>query len=247
VLNKFRQLASRLFPLKETEVKEAYDIWSQSYDSQPDNLMLALDETVFNELIDKVSFQNKVIADVGCGTGRHWTKMYAKQPLRLIGYDVSPGMLKGLKEKFPKAETHQLLSNQLEGLENESCDVIVSTLAAAHIQDIGDAFTEWNWVLKPAGHIIITDYHPNALAKGGNRTFTHNGKLIAVKNYVHPLEKIWGVANNLHYKVDRFIEKQIDESVKHYYAKQNAIKVYEKFKGTSIIYGAHLIKENAAK
>jgi ubiquinone/menaquinone biosynthesis C-methylase UbiE len=247
VLNKFRQLVSRLFSLKETEVEEAYDMWAQSYDAQPDNLMLALDEAVFSELIAKISFQSKVIADVGCGTGRHWAKLYVKEPGRLIGYDVSQGMLRALKEKFPKAETHQLTSNHLEELENESCDVIVSTLAAAHIEDIEDAFLEWKRVLKSGGHIIITDYHPDTLAKGGNRTFTHNGKLIAVKNYVHPLAKIWSISNTLGFKVDRFIEKQIDESVKHYYEKQNAIKVYERFKGTSIIYGAHLIKENAAK
>ncbi len=247
MLSKIRQLVSRVFPLQETEVKEAYDIWAQSYDAQPDNLMLALDEKVFNELVERLSFYNKVIADVGCGTGRHWAKLYAKEPNRLIGYDVSQGMLKALKEKFPKAEIHQLTSNHLEELENESCDVIVSTLAAAHIEDIADAFTEWKRVLKTGGHIIITDYHPDTLAKGGNRTFTHNGKLIAVRNYVHPLIEIWSIANELGFKVDRFIEKQIDESVRHYYEKQNAIKVYEKFKGSSIIYGAHLIKENAAK
>jgi len=237
----------RLFPTKEKDVEEAYDLWSHSYDAQPGNLMFALDESIFTKFIQKVSFQNKVIVDVGCGTGRHWDKLYAKNPMRLIGYDVSHGMLKILKEKYPNAETHRLISNSLEGLENNSCEIIISTLAAAHIEDIEDAFTQWNRVLKPGGHIIMTDYHPNALAKGGNRTFTHNGKLIAVKNYVHPLAKIWGIANKLGFRMEAFKEKQIDESVKHYYEKQNAIKVYERFKGTSIIYGVHLIKGDAAK
>jgi hypothetical protein len=35
-------------------------------------------------------------------------------------------------------------------------------------------------------------------------------------------------------------EIKIDETVKHYYAQQNALKVYEQFKGFPVIYGIHL-------
>jgi ubiquinone/menaquinone biosynthesis C-methylase UbiE len=247
-VKKFRnQLSSRLFRLKEMEVEDAYNIWSSGYDDQPDNLMLALDEAVFNGLIAEVDFQHKIIADVGCGTGRHWKKIYAKLPARIIGYDVSEGMLRVLKEKFSEAETHQLKSNRLVKLENNSCDILISTLAIAHIRDIEDAFAEWSRVLKKDGHIIITDYHPDALSKGGNRTFRHNGKLIAVKNYIYPTEKIKDIADKLDFKFNAFIEKTIDERVKHYYEKQNAMKVYERFKGMQIIYGAHLTRKNAAE
>jgi len=34
-------------------------------------------------------------------------------------------------------------------------------------------------------------------------------------------------------------EMNIDESVRHYYAENNAIPVYEKFKGFPIIFGIH--------
>ncbi len=229
------------------EVEDAYNIWASGYDDQPDNLMFALDETLFTELITNVDFHNKIIADIGCGTGRHWKKIYEKHPAKIIGYDVSEGMLKVLKEKFPDAETQQLKSNHLEGLGNNSCDILISTLAIAHIKDIEDAFAEWDGVLKKDGHIIITDYHPDALSKGGNRTFRHNGKMIAVKNYIHPIEKIKDIAFKWGFKFNAFIEKTIDEQVKHYYGKQNALKVYEQFKGTQIIYGAHLTRTDAAK
>jgi ubiquinone/menaquinone biosynthesis C-methylase UbiE len=248
ILNKLRQiLPPSLFSLKETEPEDAYNTWSQYYDAQPDNLMLALDEAIFKTLFAKVDFHNKIIADIGCGTGRHWKKMYAKQPSRIIGYDVSEGMLKVLKNKYPEAETHHLKTNHLAALENGSCDIIISNLAIAHIQDFEDAFTEWSCVLKTDGHIIITDYHPDTLSKGGNRTFRHNGRLIAVKNYIHPIIKIMDIASKLNFKVDDFTERKIDDSVKHYYEKQQAIKVFERFKGTSIIYGAHLTRKNAAK
>ncbi|HXS37532.1 MAG TPA: class I SAM-dependent methyltransferase [Flavipsychrobacter sp.] len=240
-----RRISRYLFPVKETDPEAAYDLWSQSYDAQPDNLMLALDEAVFSALIGKSSFQGKVIADVGCGTGRHWKKILEKRPSRLLGFDVSEGMLQMLKQKFLNAETYQLKDNHLPGLENNSCDIIISTLALAHIMEPQNAFMEWVRVLKPGGEIIITDYHPDALSKGGNRTFTVNGKMIAVKNYVHPISEIKRIIADLQLEILHFDERVIDDSVKHYYEKQNAMHVFERFKGTPIIYGIHLKKKDA--
>ena len=248
LLTRFKhRLSSCLFPLAETGAEEAYDLWSLKYDDQPDNLMLALDEAMFSELIAKIDFYNKVIADIGCGTGRHWKEIYTKQPAQLIGYDVSEGMLKVLKERFPHAQCYQLKANHLAELKDNSCDVIISTLAMAHIKDIEEAFAEWARVLKRDGHIIITDYHPDALSKGGDRTFIYDGKLIAIKNYVHPVEKIREILSRLEFSMEEFAEKKIDESVKPYYEKRQAMKVYEQFKGTAIIYGAHLKRTNAAE
>ena len=107
-----------------------------------------------------------------------------------MGYDVSEGMLRKLNEKFPQAETHLLSGNKLPELQNDSIDCIVSTLTIAHIQNAEQALLEWSRVLKPGGAMIITDYHPEALAKGGKRTFTYHKKTIAIKNYVHTIDDI---------------------------------------------------------
>jgi ubiquinone/menaquinone biosynthesis C-methylase UbiE len=247
-LNKLRKyLSASLNSLYELEPELAYDKWSLNYDTQPGNLMLDLDEVLFIELIENVDFHNKIIVDVGCGTGRHWKKIYDKNLARMIGFDVSAGMLKVLKDKFPEAETHLLKANHLETLGDASCDLIISTLAIAHIKNIENAFIEWDRVLKSGGQIIITDYHPEALSKGGNRTFMYNGKKIAVRNHIHPIEKLREIFGKLKYKIVDFKEKKIDESVKHYYNEQNALKVYERFTGTPIIYGIHLIKNNEAE
>jgi ubiquinone/menaquinone biosynthesis C-methylase UbiE len=242
-----RKVSGFLFPLKETEPEAAYDIWAGQYDAQPDNLMLALDEALFASLMKDVSFTDKIVADVGCGTGRHWNKIYMQQPALFKGYDVSQGMLDVLKQKFPKAETHQLSDNTLKGLNDKNCDVLITTLAIAHIPDIENAFREWNRVLKNGATILLTDYHPDTLSKGGNRTFVHEGKKIAVKNYIHSLDKVRNLFHTLGFREDRFEEKVIDESVRHYYEKQNALPVYERFKNTPMIYGMMLTKTDAAQ
>jgi ubiquinone/menaquinone biosynthesis C-methylase UbiE len=204
--------------------------------------MLDLDETIFSELIKDIVVKDKIVIDIGCGTGRHWQKIYKGNPDRLIGYDVSQGMLDILKTKFTQAETHLLKDNKLEALQEVGCDIIFSTLALAHIKNINNAFAEWNRILKPGGNIIITDYHPEALAKGGNRTFIHEGKQVAIKNYVHPISQIKAITESLGWKIEKFVERKIDESVKHYYEKHDALRTYDRFKDTFIIYGVYLKK-----
>jgi ubiquinone/menaquinone biosynthesis C-methylase UbiE len=230
------------FPQKEADPQAGYDLWSGTYDNQPENLMLALDEDVFSALLKETVLTGKTIVDVGCGTGRHWKKILAQHPGRLIGYDVSTGMLEKLKEKFPTAEIFLAKGYSLADLENHSCDIVLSTLTVAHIEKIEEAFNEWNRVLKPGGEIILTDYHPETLAKGGKRTFSYNGKVMALKNYIHPTDTIRQLAKQLSFREMRFIEKRIDDAVKVFYEKQNAIPLFEQFKGTPIIYGIHLKK-----
>jgi ubiquinone/menaquinone biosynthesis C-methylase UbiE len=239
ITSRIKQL---LLKPKEQDPAPAYDRWAAAYDNQPGNLMLDLDEEVFGELLNGSTVTGKTIADIGCGTGRHWKKIYDRRPARLIGYDVSAGMLAKLAGKFPAAETHLLSGNRLAELPDHSCDLVVSTLAIAHIPDPADALREWNRVLKPGGGIIITDYHPEALAKGGQRTFKYEGKTMAVKNYVHPVDRLRGMAKQLGWAEMRFSERVIDDSVKGYYERQNALRLFEEYKNIPIIYGIHLKK-----
>lgn len=227
---------------KEMDPAAAYDLWASGYDSQPGNLMLDLDEALFSSLISAVSIQNKVVADIGCGTGRHWSRIMEKKPAKLLGYDVSAGMLKKLQQKFPDAQTRMLHDHHLEGLGNAEADLVISTLTVAHIENLDQAMAEWTRVLKKGGDMIMTDYHPTALAKGGKRTFSHHNKVIAVKNYVHSIESIIEMAQKNNLLVVNRQEMKIDESTRHYYEKKNALKVYEQFRGTPIIYGLHFRK-----
>ena len=227
-----------------SDPREAYDVWSQGYDDQPYNLMLNLDEQITGKFLEEIDLTGKTIADIGCGTGRHWKKFFSKDPAKLVGFDISPGMLDKLKQKYPLAETHLLEGNKLSALGNSSCDLVISTLTIAHIENIEEAFAEWNQVLKPGGDIIITENHPVALAKGGQRTFRHGGKLLSVRNYIHPIEKMRDLAGQLGWTETRFTERIVDDDVIAFYQQQNALAVYEKFLGVPIIYGIHLKKEN---
>jgi len=225
--------------IEDKGVVEAYDIWAENYDAQPGNLMLDLDERLFANLLANLSLENKTVADIGCGTGRHWANILKQNPASLTGFDVSPGMLKKLNEKFPEAETRVITDNYFEDIADETYDAILSTLTVAHIEDIEQALQTWCRITKQQGDIVITDFHPNALAAGGKRTFRHGDKHIAVQNFVHTTDIIKQVLLKNGFKVISHLELKVDETVRHYYAQQNALHVYEKFKGRPIIYGIH--------
>ena len=123
-------------------------------------------------------------------------------------------------------------------------DIIVSTLTVAHIEDIERALNAWCSMLKADAEIVITDFHPKMLAIGGKRTFKHNNKPMAVKNYVHPIETIRNILKNKGFRLVAEVEFVVDETMKHYYEAQNALPVYEQFKGFPVIYGIHLKRGN---
>ncbi len=207
--------------VKEHEVVEAYNLWALNYDAQPGNLMLDLDEILFAKLLATIDIKNKALA----------------------GFDVSPGMLYKLKEKFPAAETHTITDNRFAAISDSCYDVIVSTLTVAHIPNLEEALNAWCRIAKPAADMVITDFHPDALAFGGKRTFKHENKQIAIQNFVHSTHSIKDILKKNGFHLVNEEERKVDETVRHYYEEKNALAVYEKFKGFPVIYAMHLRRD----
>jgi ubiquinone/menaquinone biosynthesis C-methylase UbiE len=242
----FSKLLYKIFGARDTNPTRAYDLWAKDYDSQPGNLMLELDEEIFTGLLAEIDVKDRSIVDIGCGTGRHWKNILEKAPSQLTGYDVSEKMLTILQNKFPAAVTHILQHNKLHETADNTIDIVISTLAVAHIEKISEAFAEWDRVLKNGGYVIITDYHPMALTKGGKRTFIHNGRIVSVRNHIHGIEELTHIAGQLQWQRIRLIERSIDETVKHFYNNKSALSVYESFRGVRIIYGILFKKTESA-
>lgn len=224
---------------------KAYNLWAENYDEESGNLMLYFDRILFQEFLSETDLTGKVILDFGCGTGRYWDLILKNNPAKLIGCDISPAMINKLREKFPISEVYKIKNNtnRLDFLQNNSVDFIISTLVIAHIKNIKETIKEWNRILKKNGKIFITDFHPAALEKGGSRTFKLDNKIITIKNFIHPLEKLKNIFSLFDFKVVNENEKIIDKNVKEFYEKKNALKVYEKFKYTPIIYSIHFTKK----
>lgn len=219
---------------------EAYDLWAGSYDNQPDNLMLRLDTAIFKRLLDRIDLKGRTVLDIGCGTGRHWSGIFLREPAQLTGYDVSAGMLARLQEKFPRALVLHATGDELSTIPAGSVDVVISTLTIAHLPNLVYALDQWQRVLAPGGDLLLTDFHPALLAAGGRRDFHAGKKHITISNYIHPVDAIIRVAEAHGLQTANLEEITIDESLRDTYEQQNAAHVYERFKGLPVIYGLHL-------
>ena len=215
----------------------AYDLWAGEYDRQPGNLMLDLDQQLFGDLLSHIPLEDRRVADIGCGTGRHWPAIMAGRPGSLTGFDVSPGMLARLREKFPGSQTVLIGNDPFSGIADQAFDVIISTLTLAHIADAVAAVGTWCRLLAPGGHLLITDFHPDALASGGKRTFVHENRLISVRNYVFPVETLETQLAGLGMILVNKNEQAIDASLHHYYAAKNAEHIYDRYLNAKMIYG----------
>jgi ubiquinone/menaquinone biosynthesis C-methylase UbiE len=244
----FHKIKKRLLHNSESEridVSPAggYDLWSATYDDEPWNLMVALDEEIFGRLIQDIPLNGKVIVDVGCGTGRHWKRLLAQRPALLTGFDVSQGMLTKLRAKYPDADARLMKGHGLPGLADVSVDVIVSTLAFAHFEDVTATIKEWGRVLKPGGDILLTDAHPVSFSQGADITFGSQSKTYQIAHYIYPLDMLRELAAEYGLEEIAFAERKIDSGMKHFYEAQQALATYQKFKGVPLIYGIHFRKK----
>src|ERR1051325_2496428 len=119
-----RRLRSR--PRRVSPV-EAYDSWAQSYDTQSDNVVFALESPLFTDLLGRVAVEGKAVLDIGCGTGRHWPEILSRKPAELCGIDPSRAMLDQLKRRYPDARTVCAEGDRLPQLADASFDLIIST------------------------------------------------------------------------------------------------------------------------
>jgi ubiquinone/menaquinone biosynthesis C-methylase UbiE len=218
-----------------------YNLWSLTYDDQDDNVLLALDESLFEGLLSRVQVRGKRVVDVGCGTGRHWGRILAREPAELVGYDASAGMLERLKRRYPDAVVHLACAHALARTRDESCDLIVSTLAFSHFPSADAALREWARVLHVGGDALLTDVHP-AVAATSATTFRSGGRTLKIRTYVRPLSALKAAFARRGFGVIALEERLVDETTKQYFENASGRLAFDQMKGMACIYGVHLRK-----
>lgn len=239
----FRRIGRRLgATLQRVRPVEGYDRWAATYDAQPENAVFALESPLFSELLARVAIEGNIVVDVGCGTGRHWPEILSRTPAELIGVDPSPRMLERLKAHYPDARTVCAEGNHLPEIAGASCDLIISTLALAHIPAAARAIGEWGRILRRGGAMLVTDFHPEAIGAGMKRTFVSGGQTIEIEHHATDLERLRQIAAECGLTAVFAAERAIDESVRPLFERAQYLKAYEKHKGQPLVFGMHFTK-----
>ena len=152
----------------------AYDLWAPTYD-RDDNPVKHLESRLLEKSLRGLRLKSPALLDFGCGTGRHWQLFLRSRPRRLLGCDVSRGMLKVLKARHPRAEIFLLKGKgpqkpvHFSFLAEASLDLVVCSLTLGYLGEIGSFLNECRRVLKPGGHLLVSDLHPDRVAEGARR------------------------------------------------------------------------------
>jgi len=191
----------------------AYGRWAATYDPDAAGGLFDTEEPVIAECLgDRAP---GVALDAACGTGRY-AEILAKRGHKVIGVDSSPDMLAHAQRRVPDGEFHVGELDHLP-LPDDSVDVIVCTLALAHIPRLGPVFAEFARVLRPGGDLIISDLHHEwgALSNGGITVRGPAGEPARGPEYLHKLGDYLRPALSLGLQVRRCEElggRQPDES-----------------------------------
>lgn len=139
---------------------DGYQQWSASYDEP--NGLFDVDEPFVYGIVDRLPAG--VALDAACGTGR-FSEGLARRGHQVIGVDSSPDMLALARRRVPDARFESGDLTQLP-LPVTSVDMVVCALALAHLPSLDPVMTEFARVLRPGGHLIVSDVHHELILRG---------------------------------------------------------------------------------
>ncbi|ALM20682.1 2-heptaprenyl-1,4-naphthoquinone methyltransferase [Nonlabens tegetincola] len=149
---------------KKQQVTKMFDNISGEYDGLNRVISLGLDQKWRDNVVDLVA-QSKpdVIMDIATGTGDLVIKMAQKtNATKLIGLDISSGMLEIGKIKVSKEELDDRIEMVLGDSENlkyddNSIDAITVSYGVRNFEDLEKGLSEILRVLKPGGILVVLE------------------------------------------------------------------------------------------
>lgn len=118
------------------------------------------EERLKYKLLSLTNIKDKVVADLGCGTGFVSLALVNEASI-VFSVDNSSNMLKQLKNNAlsKNYKNLYLIKSSLDNLTlfDESVDIIFINMALHHIKDAKKAISEMHRVLKKDGSVIISD------------------------------------------------------------------------------------------
>lgn len=116
------------------------------------------------KIVEGVSFLNKTVLDIGCGTGGIGLFLVETyQPGKLLGLDVDQGLIDRATHSARQKGLDELLEYRCVSpgplpLEDGTFDIVFSKDAMIHIADKEALFSEVYRVLSPGGVLAVCDW-----------------------------------------------------------------------------------------
>ncbi|CAN5920081.1 hypothetical protein BH11GEM2_BH11GEM2_30540 [soil metagenome] len=197
--------------------REAYDLWAGSYG--PETAVSALEDDAVRAL--NLPTSSRALLDVGCGTAR---RMAQARSNFTVGVDLSPAMLaRTASAQHVAAATATALP-----LRDASFDRVWCRLMIGHVAAHEAVYAELARVCSPNGDVVVSDFHPEAVAAGHRRTFRDaQGVVQEVEHHVHAIAEQEAAARRHGLEPIERREPAVGPSIQHFYDGAGLHAAYE--------------------
>ena len=149
---------------KKQQVARMFDSISRRYDFLNHFLSLGIDILWRKKAIALLrDLQPKIILDVATGTGDFSIEALSLKPEKIIGIDISEGMLEVGRQKMRKKKIDPIIELQFGDSENlpfadNFFDAVIVAFGVRNFEDMKGGLTEMLRVVKPGGKVIVLEF-----------------------------------------------------------------------------------------
>ena len=149
---------------KKEQVAEMFDNISHRYDFLNHFLSLGIDILWRKKAIRQLEKdQPKLILDIATGTGDFAIEALALNPDKVIGVDISAGMLEYGKKKMKKKGLEDRIELQMGDSEkllfkDNNFDAVIVSFGVRNFENLVKGLTDMHRVLKPGGKTVIVEF-----------------------------------------------------------------------------------------
>ena len=149
---------------KKEQVAKMFNNISKNYDLLNHVLSLGIDVLWRKKAIKMLQEdQPKLILDIATGTGDFAIEALALNPDKVIGVDISEGMLEEGRKKMKKKKLDHLIELQLGDSEKllfseNNFDAVIVSFGVRNFENLEKGLTDMYRVLKPGGKTVIVEF-----------------------------------------------------------------------------------------
>ena len=205
--------------------REAYRLWAPRYEAE--TAVSWLDERVVGTLGPPPA--GRRLLDVGCGTGR---RLRGAGAALAVGVDLVPEMLAGSGGGGLRAAADLRALPLRAG----AFDLVWCRLVVGHLPDLAAAYAELARVCRPGGTVLVTDFHPAAVAAGHRRTFRDAaGATREIEHHVHPAEAHAALAREAGLALRTRMDGCVGPGLRPFYARAGRLAAYREQRGLPLV------------
>ena len=175
------------------EVREAYNIWAEQYDTNA-NKTRDLEALSLKNTLPELKFESCL--EIGCGTGKNteWLLSNAKE---IIAVDFSEEMLAKAKSKIKSGKVKFIRADINEDwsfTNDRKFDLVTFSLVLEHIENLESVFSKLNRVVTDNGYVYIGELHPFKQYSGSKARFENEDGLQVVNCFTHNISDFLNAA-----------------------------------------------------